>query len=202
MTNFQAPPPIPLVQLRPKFFQPIDLECPISSESLSPSPNDDQSIKRKHNRRMSSCLSFRSVFVFSTNSLILFGLPLTSFHLAEVSLSAFWWLYTLVYAVVQKYQEMSFIYNYLHFQYSFCNQPVLFAQLKNVNKLWENNCTMHVNKQLKNKNKTKSRHIQIDDLAHKKSNGFIKGWRPCLTSESKVRFLSIIIVRIVGISCQ
>ena len=106
--QFSSPPPIPLVQLRPKFFQPIDLECPISSESLSPSPNDDQSIKRKHNRRMSSCLSFRSVFVFSTNSLILFGLPLTSFHLAEVSLSAFWWLYTLVYAVVQKYQEMSF----------------------------------------------------------------------------------------------
>ena len=153
--QFSSPPPIPLVQLRPKFFQPIDLECPISSESLSPSPNDDQSIKRKHNRRMSSCLSFRSVFVFSTNSLILFGLPLTSFHLAEVSLSAFWWLYTLVYAVVQKYQEMSFIYNYLHFQYSFYNHPVLFAQLKNVNKLWENNCTMHVNERLKNKNKTK-----------------------------------------------
>ena len=151
---------------------------------------------------MLSCLSFSSVFVFSINSLILFGLPLTSFHLAEVSLSAFWWLYTLVYAVVQKYQEMSFIYNYLHFQYSFYNQPVLFAQLKNVNKLWENNCTMHVNERLKNKNKTKHVTFKLMIQPTKKSNGFIKGWRPCLTSESKVRFLSIIIVRIVGISCQ
>ena len=59
--------------------------------------------------------SFRSVFVFSINSLILSGFPLTSFHLAEASLSAFSWLYTLVCAVVQKYHEMSFIYNYSHF---------------------------------------------------------------------------------------
>ena len=33
--------------------------------------------------------SFRSAFVFSINSLILSGFPLTSFHLAEASLSAF-----------------------------------------------------------------------------------------------------------------
>ena len=45
---------------------------------------------------------------------------------------------------------------------------------------------MHVNERFKNKNKTKSRHIQIDDLAH---NGFIKGWRHYMTSESKGRFL-------------
>ena len=59
--------------------------------------------------------SYRSAFVFSVNSLILSGLPLTSFHLAEASLSAFWWLYTLVCAVIQKYHEMSSIYNYLDF---------------------------------------------------------------------------------------
>ena len=58
---------------------------------------------------------FRSAFVFSINSLILSGFSLTSFHLAEPSLSAFSWLYTLVCAVVQKYHEMSFIYNYSHF---------------------------------------------------------------------------------------
>ena len=52
--------------------------------------------------------SFRSAFVFSINSLILSGFPLTSFHLAEASLSAFSWLYTFVRAVVQKYHEMSF----------------------------------------------------------------------------------------------
>ena len=71
---------------------------------------------------------FSSIFVFSIVSLILSGSPLTSFHLAESSPSTFSWLYTHVCEVVQKYQEMSFIYNYSHFQYSFCNQPVLFAQ--------------------------------------------------------------------------
>ena len=64
---------------------------------------------------MLSGSSFRSAFVFSTNSLILSRFPLTPFHLAEASLYASSWLYTLVCAVVQKYHEMSFIYNYLHF---------------------------------------------------------------------------------------
>ena len=41
--------------------------------------------------------SFRSVFVLSISLLILYGFPLTSFHLTEASLSAFLWLvYTLV----------------------------------------------------------------------------------------------------------
>ena len=73
------------------------------------------------------------------NSLILSGFPLTSFHLAEASLSGFSWLYDPVCAVVQKYREMPFIYNYSHFEYSFYNQPVLIAKLENVNKLWNNN---------------------------------------------------------------
>ena len=62
--------------------------------------------------------SFRSDIIFNINSLILFAFPLTSFHLAEASLSAFSWLYTLVCVVAQKYHEMSFIYNHfflLHF---------------------------------------------------------------------------------------
>ena len=59
--------------------------------------------------------SFRSAFVFGINSLILSGFPSTSFHLAEASLSAFSWLYTLECAVVPKRHEMFFIYNYSHF---------------------------------------------------------------------------------------
>ena len=39
------------------------------------------------------------------------------------------------YSVVQKYYEMPFIYNHSHFQYWFCNQPALFAQTGNVEKL-------------------------------------------------------------------
>ena len=79
---------------------------------------DNQLIKRKHNPRtitMLSCPSFGSALVFSINSLILFGFPLTSFHFAEGSLFAFSCLNTLVCAVVQKYHEMSFIYNFFFF---------------------------------------------------------------------------------------
>ena len=64
---------------------------------------------------MLSSPSFRLTFVFSVNSLILSGFPLASCYLAEASLSTFLWLYTLVCVVVQKYHEMSFIYNYSHF---------------------------------------------------------------------------------------
>ena len=54
---------------------------------------------KKNNPRMTIMLSgpsFRSAFVFGINSLILSGFPLTSFDLAEASLSAFSWLHTLV----------------------------------------------------------------------------------------------------------
>ena len=66
----------------------------------------------------------------------------------------------------KKYHEMFFIYNYSHFQYSFCIQPVLFAHLENVNKLWNNNRTVHVNEQNQTKKlkKTESCHIQIDHV--------------------------------------
>ena len=61
---------------------------------------------------MLSCPSFRLGLVFSINSLTWSGFPLTSFHLAEATLSCFSWLYALVCAVVQKHHKMSFIYNY------------------------------------------------------------------------------------------
>ena len=46
--------------------------------------------------------SLSSAFVFSINSLIFPGFPLTSFHLAEASVYAFLWLYILVCAVAKK----------------------------------------------------------------------------------------------------
>ena len=49
MSNFQDPPP--LVYLRPKFLDTLDLGLPISNKSPS-SPSDNQSIKRKHDLRM------------------------------------------------------------------------------------------------------------------------------------------------------
>ena len=51
---------------------------------------------------MLSGSSFRLAFVCSINSQILTGFPLTSFHLAKASRSAFSWHYTLLCAVVQK----------------------------------------------------------------------------------------------------
>ena len=112
---------------------------------------------------MLSDSSFRSASVVSINSLILSGFPLTSFHLAEASLSVF--LCGFIFLCVELPKNITrcfFIYNYSHLWYSFCNQPVLFAQLENVNKLWTNNRTAQVNERNQNKNKTKSRHIQID----------------------------------------
>ena len=102
--------------------------------------------------------SFPSAFVFSINSLILPGFPFTSFHLTEASLSAFLWLCALVCAVAQKILRNVFN-NYSHFQHSFCNQPTLFAQLKNVNKLQNNNRTVHVNKIITKENQVSQ--IQI-----------------------------------------
>ena len=45
-------PPTPLVHLRPKFVHPVNLERPISNKLPLSSPNDNQSVKRKHNPRM------------------------------------------------------------------------------------------------------------------------------------------------------
>ena len=116
--------PLPLFHQCPKFVHPLGFGRPISNEP-PPSPSDNQSIKRKHNPKMTiiyhHAQSFRSAYIFSINSLILFGLTLTSFHWADVSPSAFWWLYTLACAVVQNYQEMLFMYNYSYFWYSFWN---------------------------------------------------------------------------------
>ena len=108
---------------------------------------------------MLSCPSFRSAFVFIAKSLVLSGFPLTTIYLAEASRPCFSLLYALVCAVVQNFHEMSFIYNYSHFKYSFCNQSILFAQLENVNKLWNDNRTVHVNQRNQNKSETKSLHI-------------------------------------------
>ena len=116
-------------------FQDPSPRCPSTSKILphpwtwtsnfkrTPSPNENQSIKRKHNPRMtikcyqvlpSGRLSF-SVFNLSNLS----GFPLASFNLAAASLFAFSWLYALVRAVVQKYHQMSFIHNYSQFSTHF-----------------------------------------------------------------------------------
>ena len=66
---------------------------------------------------------------------------------------------------------LSFLFEQLNlflFNYP-CSSPlhalkldVLFPQLENVNKLWNNKRTVHVNKLNQNQNKTNSCYIQID----------------------------------------
>ena len=74
-------------------------------------PNDNQSNKRKHNPKITfichhAHLLGRLSFSVSTHDF---------FHLAEVSIPAFCWLYISVCAVAQKYNEMSFSYNYYNY---------------------------------------------------------------------------------------
>ena len=54
---------------------------------------------------------------------------------------------------------------------------------------------MHVNKRFKSKNKTKSRHIQINDLAHKNVMVSLKDGVTVWRQRQKEDFLSIIIAR-------
>ena len=108
---------------------------------------------------MLSSPSTSSAFACSINLLILPGFPLAPFHVVEASLSAFSWLYTFVCAVVQNFCDISFIYNYSHFQYSFCKEQISFAQ--NVKKLWSNRRTVHVNERNQNKSKATSRHVSL-----------------------------------------
>ena len=146
LSSFHTPPP----STSKVHSSSTPLTLNVQFQTKSPSPDDNQSIKRKHPR-------------MTINSLTSPGFSLTSIHLAEASFSAFSWLYTLVCAIVQKCHKMSFIYNHSHFRNSFCNQPVLFTLPENVNKLWNNNCRVHVNERNQNKSKTKSRQTQIDD---------------------------------------
>ena len=66
-----------------------------------------------------SFLNFNFRFQYQLSILCIF--LLTSFHLAEVSLVAFSWLYTLECAVVQKHHEMYFIHIFsTHFAIKIC----------------------------------------------------------------------------------
>ena len=142
---------------------------------------------------MLSGRSFRSTFVFSISSLILSGFPLTSFNLTEASPSAFSWFYTLVCVQVSKNIKKCLLFIITHIFSTHFAINLFFAQVEIVNKLWNNNRTMHMNKI---KRKTKPSHATFEltkgsivRFSHKQCNGIIKGWLHCLTSESKERFL-------------
>ena len=119
LSNFQDPQP-PCSSISKILPPPWPWTSNFKWTLLLPSrTNDNQSMKRKHNPRMTlicyHALPSGQLFFFSINSLILSGFPLTFFDLAKVSLCAFSWLYTLVCVVIQKYHKICLIYNYSHF---------------------------------------------------------------------------------------
>ena len=130
-------------------------------------------------------LSDRLSFSLWTDSLILSGFPLASFHSAKASLSAFSWLYTLVRAVVQKYHEMSFLLKLLNATTCFICKTWKFKQQphraceRTKSKWKQNQITSHSNRPC----------VLLFNLAHKQCNDIIKGWFYFLTSELKGRFL-------------
>ena len=88
-------PPHPIVQLRPEFFHALDLGRPISNDPPTLSPNDNQSIQRKHNPRMTiiHCQVFLSLllvgfcFQYQPINLTWFCIDFFPFsHLAEANL--------------------------------------------------------------------------------------------------------------------
>ena len=96
--------------------------CWLSTSNFKQNPHLQMITNQLKENIIQGCLLYvsRSFLQFDfLNSLILLGFPLTSFHLAEASRSIFSWLYTLMCEVLQKYHEMSFIYNYSHLSIHF-----------------------------------------------------------------------------------
>ena len=96
-------------------------------------------------------------------------------------------------AVVQKYQEMYFIYNYF---LVLILQSTCFICTSWKRKQTTEQQPHHVSEQTKSKQKQNEvmshsnwPRVVLFDLAHRQCNGIIKGWPHCLTSESNGRFL-------------
>ena len=113
-------PPTPLVHLRPKLFHPLDLGRPISDEPPLPQMTTNQ-LKENiiqgwllHVIRSFLQVGFR-FFFYQLINLVWLSFDFFSFNWSLINISPSSWLYSLVCAVIQRYQEMSFICNYSHF---------------------------------------------------------------------------------------
>ena len=111
LSNFQDPLPHLLIYVQ-NSSTPLNLNLQFQTTPLPP-PASLQMITNqlKENIIQAWLLQvirsfFQVDFCFQHNSLTLSGFPLTSFYLAEASLSALLCHYTLVCAVVQKYHEI------------------------------------------------------------------------------------------------
>ena len=145
LSNFQdiLYPPCPSTS---KLFHPLDLGHP--NFTSFPPPHQMTTNQLKENIIQGWLLS---AFGFSTNSLMLSGFSLTSFHLVEPPL---------LYLLLCGFILLCVQYNYSHFSTHFAINLGFFVQLEN--KLQNNSSTVNMNERNQNKSKTKTRHIQID----------------------------------------
>ena len=136
--------------------------------------------------------SFRAAFFFSINSLILpgFSLDLTSINLLKPHYLLFRGFILLCVQLSKNITKcfflLSFIFLVLILQ-SPCFICATWKHKQTIEQQPHRSC-----ERIKNKNKTKSRHIPIDHGFYWyrwHCNGIIKGWLYCLTSELKWRFL-------------
>ena len=143
LSNFQYPLP-PFSMYVRNSSTPLTLN--VHFQMYLPTPNDNQSVKWEHNSNMLLGCFFRLACVFSINSLIFSDFPLTSFHLAEGSPSAW-------YSCVCSCPKIS--RNFFHLQlFTFLVlilQSNCFIYKSWKRKLRNNNCTVHVNKRNQNK---------------------------------------------------
>ena len=132
-------PLTPLVHPRPKFFPPFDLW-----RSISKKPPRQMITNQEKENIIQGWLLFvlRSFFL----AVFCFQYQLINFDwLYFDSISDFWWLYTLLCIVAQKYHKFFFTYSYSHFSTHFA---INLFYLHNTPCMWTN--------------KIKSRQIQID----------------------------------------
>ena len=135
---------------------------------------------------LSGC-SFWLAFVFSINSLILSGFPLTSFHLANKASYLLLHGFILLLCSCPKMSKMSFIHNYSHFRYSFCNQCFIWTTSKceqTMEQQAHHACEQTKSKWKQNQVTSHSNwsHVLLFNFAQKQHNSITKGWVHCLMS--------------------
>ena len=111
--------------------------------------------------------TFRSVFVFSINSLILSGFPLTFFHLAETSLSASLFRCFILLSVQLSKNIRKLFYLYLFTFLVFILQSTCFICIPRKRKQTMEQQPNRVRERTKSKQKqNQARHIQIDHAVY------------------------------------
>ena len=146
-------PLIPLVHLRPKFFHPLDLACPISNEL--PQPSNFK--RRPHN------LLFRDYKLLCVQ---------LSKNISKI------FLFIIIHIFSTHFAINLFICTTWKRKQTMEKQPHCVCERRR-SKQKRNQVTSHSN----------WLRVLLFNLAHKQSNGIIRGWLHCLTPESKGRFL-------------